>query len=304
MLALIAGAGALPKLLYDALELKPHVAALEGFPPKTIPHHRTFRIETLGTLIADFKARGINEVCFAGAVERPPLDPGQVDAATMPLVPRMLTALQQGDDAALRTVLAFFEEAGIAIRAAHEILPSLIPEAGIPTERQPDAQAQTDLERAIEVVAAMGAADLGQSCIVCKSQVLAVEAVMGTDWMIQVVALFRAANPAVAMTGTDLRFLPGGEALAKFLSQKSGIPLVDAMGIPDRLRTGGILYKAPKPGQDLRVDMPVIGPETLRLAAAAALDGVVVHAGSVMVLDLEDVVKQANALDLFLWFRE
>lgn len=303
-LALISGTGDLPRVLYEALEPKPHVAALEGFPPKDIPHHRTFRLETLGSLIAALKDRGVTEVCFAGAIQRPPLDPSKLAPATRPLVPRIMAALQLGDDAALRTVLSFFEEAGMAIRAAHEIVPSLIPAAGVPTAKQPDDRARADLARAREVVAAMGAADLGQSCIVTQGQVLAVEAVMGTDWMLQIIGLFRAARLGTVMTGTEWRFLPGGEALAKFISSSSGLPLIDAMGIPDPLRFGGILYKAPKPGQDLRIDMPVIGPDTVRRAAAAALDGIVVHAGSVMVLDLAATCAAADELGLFLWFHE
>lgn len=302
-LALISGTGDLPTVVYEALAPKPRVIALEGFPPKAIPHHQSFRLETLGGLIADLVARGVTQVCFAGAIQRPPLDPSKLDAATTPLVPRIMAALQQGDDAALRTLLAFFEEAGIAIKAAHEIVPSLIPEAGVPTAKQPDTQAQADLARATEVVAAMGAADLGQACIVCQGQVLAVEAVMGTDWMLQVIGLCRAANIGTMMTGTELRFLPGGEAFAKHLSNLSGLPMVDAMGIPERLRFGGVLYKAPKPNQDMRIDVPVIGPDTLRRAAAAALDGIVVQAGAVMVLDLEKTCALADELDLFLWFR-
>ena len=36
----------------------------------------------------------------------------------------------------------------------------------------------------------------------------------------------------------------------------------------------GVLAKAPKPIQDLRVDMPVIGPRTVEMAAAAGLAGI------------------------------
>lgn len=301
MLALIAGSGDLPRMLYEALEPKPYVVALEGFAPQTIPHDRTFRIETLGGLIDDLNARGITELCLAGSIQRPVLDPTKLDTATQPLVPRLMSALSQGDDAALRVVLDLFEEAGIIPQAAHALLPALLPEPGLLSEREPDDQARADLARAREVVAAMGAADLGQSCIVCKGRVLATEAVMGTDWMVQVTALFRAANSGVDMTGPNLRFLPGGEALVKMLSTDAGFPMIDAMGLPDPIRFGGILYKAPKPGQDLRVDMPVIGPETIRQAAAAALDGIIVQSGAVMVLDQATVRSKAKQHDIFVW---
>lgn len=303
-LALIAGDGALPGLVYEALADKPLVAALEGHPPKGIPHHVVFRLETLGGLIADLKARGISQVCFAGAVRRPPLDAALVDAGTQPLVPRMMAALQQGDDAALRTVLGFFEEAGLAVVAAHALVPDLLLGPGVATARQPDAEALRDVARAAEIVAAMGAADVGQACIVCKGQVLAVESVMGTDWMVNCVAFFRAMEPHTAMSNTTLRFLPGGEALARALSTSSGIPLADAMGIPEPIRRGGVLFKAPKPGQDMRIDVPTIGPATLRAAAAAALDGVVIEAGKVMVIDRAATLAEADRLGMFLWVRE
>lgn len=65
-----------------------------------------------------------------------------------------------------------------------------------------------------------------------------------------------------------------------------------------------ILYKAPKPGQDWRADLPVIGPDTAGLAAKAGLAGIVIEAGGVMVLDQPTVIETLDAAGLFLWVRE
>ena len=65
----------------------------------------------------------------------------------------------------------------------------------------------------------------------------------------------------------------------------------------------GVFYKAPKRGQDLRADMPTIGPETMRRVAAARLNGVVIQAGAVMVLDLAKTIEIANDAGLFFWVR-
>jgi DUF1009 family protein len=65
----------------------------------------------------------------------------------------------------------------------------------------------------------------------------------------------------------------------------------------------GVLHKAPKPGQDWRLDLPAIGPQTLRRAAAAGLAGVSVEAGGVLVLGLEETTAAADASGLFLWGR-
>ena len=45
-----------------------------------------------------------------------------------------------------------------------------------------------------------------------------------------------------------------------------------------------MLVKRPKPGQDLRFDMPAIGPDTLRAVAAAGLKGIEIAAGGVLLL--------------------
>ncbi|MEC7258771.1 MAG: LpxI family protein, partial [Pseudomonadota bacterium] len=66
---------------------------------------------------------------------------------------------------------------------------------------------------------------------------------------------------------------------------------------------GGILFKAPKAGQDRRFDMPAIGVDTVRAAQAAGLDGIVLAAGGVMVLDAPAVIAAADTAGLFLWVR-
>jgi len=293
MLALIAGQGVLPKLV---LEARPGavICELEGYPTGLGPA-RSFRIERLGTLLADLKAAGVTEVCLAGRVGRPRLDPSLVDAATMPLVPRMMAALQVGDDAALRTVLGFFEEAGFAVRAAHEIVPEVLPPEGVLTRARPGPGAERDVARAVSAHRAMGAADVGQALVVAQGHVIAVEAQPGTDWML---ASLLARGSERLPTG-GLLDDPFGVAADMF-----GGPAQAARPRRDpALPQGGLLYKAPKPGQDRRADLPAIGPETVRGAAAAGLEGIAIEAGGVMVLDREGTVAAADAGGLFLWVR-
>lgn len=250
MRLLIAGQGSLPGMLAAHVD---SVAALEGFAPDDLEVAQTFRIERLGSFIACLADAGVHEVCFAGAIQRPPLDPGAVDAATMPLVPRMLTALQSGDDAALRLVISFFEEAGMKVVAAHVILPDLIPPKGLLVGRQPPDE---DISRGFAVLAHLGSADVGQACVVHKGQVIAMEGQFGTDWML--------------------------DSLARR---------------PDD--GGGLLVKAPKPDQDRRIDIPAIGPETVRRAKAAQLDGIAI-AADVMILDRAATVAAAEAAQMSL----
>jgi DUF1009 family protein len=55
-----------------------------------------------------------------------------------------------------------------------------------------------------------------------------------------------------------------------------------------------VLAKGPKPGQELRVDMPAIGPRTVELAAAAGLAGLAVEAGAVLLLDRDEAIQAAD----------
>ena len=288
MLALIAGTGDLPPALIARLPARPLVCALAGFRPSVTPDI-TFRIETLGSFLAELKARSVTEVCMAGAIRRPKVDPAAIDAATAPLVPRIAAAIAAGDDGALRTVIAIFEEAGFTIKAAHEIAPDLLPPAGIPTRAQPTARAREDAVLGDRTVAEMGAADTGQACLIRAGRVIAREGPEGTDAMIRRFApsddpLWGAVDAVGDLLGTAAEWLGGDDATP-----------MDAKG--------AILFKAPKPGQDRRADLPVIGPETVAAAAAAQLSGIVIAADGVMILDRDRVIAAADKAGLFLWIR-
>ena len=263
-LALLAGRGALPALVAEAAP-GALVCEMEGTASDAPGERLPWRVERLGTLLAALRERGVDQVCPCGALHRPRLDLAAVDGATMPLLSRIASALPRGDDATLRAAVALFEEAGFSVVAAHELRPDLLPGEGV-LEGEVGEGDRRDAERAAAILAALGAADVGQGCVVAQGQCLAVEALPGTDHMLSVVA------------GLGSRR-------------------------PDPGRGRGLLMKTPKPGQDRRVDLPSIGPGTVRAAAAAGLGGVVVEAGGVLVLGLDAVREAAREAELFLWVR-
>ena len=65
--------------------------------------------------------------------------------------------------------------------------------------------------------------------------------------------------------------------------------------------SGGVLVKRAKPGQDLRVDMPVIGPDTVALAAHAGVSGIELQAGHVLLLDRGAVAAACTQHGVSLW---
>jgi DUF1009 family protein len=265
-IAVIAGRGGLAAIVAAALE-RPLVAALEGFAPDGLTPDLVFRVERLVPFLDHLVDQGVAQVVFAGAVQRPRLDPAMFDSATAQLVPQLLAAMQGGDDAALRGVIAIFEEAGLEVVGVDQVAPDLVPGPGLLTGSLSDAD-QRDAARAAGIVLALGAVDVGQGAVVAQGLCLALEALPGTDAMLDFVAL----------TGAALR--------------------------PDPKGARGLLYKAPKPGQDRRVDLPAIGPQTIARAAAAGLAGIAWEAGGVMLLDRAATVTAAQEAGLFLWSRE
>jgi UDP-2,3-diacylglucosamine hydrolase len=270
--ALIAGTGALPPLLAERLRAGggvPLICELEGFPSAVAADlpRMTFRIERIGTLLKVLADRGVTRVCIAGAVERPRLKPWHLDLRTLPLLPQVIGALAKGDDGALRTAIGIIESRGIEVVAATDIAPDLLPPAGVPTRARPTARHDIDARRGAAEVAEMGRADLGQACIVRTGAVIRREDARGTDYMLGLLAP------------------PGPQ------------------GADARPALRAILFKAPKPGQDRRVDQPTIGVQTAINAVKAGLDGIVIEAGGVIVIDLAATVAALDAAGLFLWVR-
>jgi DUF1009 family protein len=263
--AIIAGTGALPAALIAAMQERPMICAVEGFAPEGLVPDQSFRIERLAVFLRWLEVQDVTRVCFAGAVQRPRLDPSLFDPATAQMVPRLLAAMQGGDDATLRAVLGIFEEAGFTVAGIPQIAPDLVPKAGLLAGAL-SAQDEVDAARAAQIVAALGAVDVGQACVVVQGQCLAVEA------------------------------LPGSDAM---LAQVAGIGRLR----PDPAQGRGLFYKAAKPGQDLRIDLPTIGPATIVAAFKAGLGGVVFQAGAVICLDLPAMQTRARDLGLFLWAR-
>lgn len=131
--------------------------------------------------------------------------------------------------------------------------------------------------------------------LVARAGNLCGQAIAGTD-AARARAVLAAIGPldvgqaAVAAKGQILGIetLQGTDALLRFVGDT--LPA-----------SGGILVKRAKPGQDLRVDMPAIGPDTVALCAQAGLKGIELQAGHVLLLDADAVRAACRMHDINLW---
>jgi len=269
-LALIAGGGDLPISIAercDAERRALYVVRLAGFADSRMARWdgADFGMAQIGAILKAMKAADCQAVCLAGNVSRPDFRSLKPDFKGASLLPGIVKAATQGDDALLRKILSVFEAEGFTIEGADYILGGDTLCAGPLGSLTPSPEQLGDLKKALHVAVKSGELDVGQGAVVCEGLVLAVEAQEGTDAMLQRVA-----------------------ALPQALR-----------GQPGNLK--GALGKAPKPIQDLRVDMPVIGTRTIELAAAAGLAGVGGLSGQMIVMDRSSVVETANRLGLFVW---
>lgn len=259
-LAIIACAGKLPVEVAQAAP-EAMVITLEGIPSDLAPRSERHRLEKIGTLFAAMRATGVDRVVFAGSLARPALDPAAFDADMAALAPRLVSAMSEGDDALLRTVLKVFEEQGFSVVGAHEVVPGLVAEAGLAIGPAPGPSEEADIARASRILHGIAPLDIGQGCVVAGGQCLGIETVQGTDALLSFVA------------GTEAKFRRGHR---------------------------GVCVKAAKAGQDLRIDMPAIGPRTVTAAAGAGLAGLAVEAGRVMILERETTLAALRDSGLFL----
>lgn len=252
-LAILAGAGDLPVRLADC-HPEAYRVAFDGVEHALSDVSATHRFERMGALFEDLRAQGVGRVVMAGAMSRPPLDPVQFDPVMQGLAPRLIAAMQGGDDALLRLVIAIFEEQGFTVCGAHELDADLTARDGILSGGPLNARQLDDFAHAVDVLSALSPLDVGQGCVVENGLCLGIETLQGTD------------------------------ALLDFVSRT-----------PVHLRkSGGVFVKAPKIGQDLRVDMPTIGPATIDAAAKAGMSAVIIAAQRVIVLQREKTVQAAQ----------
>jgi DUF1009 family protein len=262
-IGILAGGGRLPAMIAESVLARGgsvHIVGIEGEADADIARfpHTWVNWGQLGRMVATLQSERAGVLVIAGGVRRPNLWKLRPDLGLVRSLPQILKMLAGGDDSVLSRVVRLFEVRGIEVRGAHEVAPELLAGDGPAGALPLDRQARADAELGFAVRTALAPLDAGQAVVIADGRVLAIEGAEGTDAMLRRVAGLR---------------------------ETGGTP---------RVRSG-VLAKGPKPGQELRVDMPTIGPRTVALAADAGLAGVAVEAGATLLLDRAEAVAAADA---------
>jgi hypothetical protein len=268
--AIIAGGGDLPVTLAQHCAeagIEYYVARIVGMAAPALNAHpgADFGLGEMGGRFKAIKEAGCDAVSLVGIVKRPDFSSLKLDARGMMMMPKIIAAAKDGDDALLRVLVAECEKENLKVLGAEEVVSGLLANAGALGAIAPGPEHQADIEKAAAIAAAIGALDIGQGCVVCDGLVLAVEAAEGTDAMLTRVA-----------------------ALPEAIRGKAGA-------------RRGVLVKRTKPAQERRIDLPTLGLATIEKAAAAGLAGVAMEAGGALLLQRQDMLARADALGLFVY---
>lgn len=268
-IGILAGNGSLPVEIARAVVERGgrvQVVAIDSAASLELDAFPTVRIGLgqIGGILHAFRAAGCRDLVIVGGVSRPDLGTLRPDLGLFLNLPEVVRLVfSGGDDGVLRVVVRFFEAKGFNVVSPVDLVPSLAVGSGSLTEASPTAADIADIFLGSSVVKALGAYDIGQAVIVSGGEIQAIEAAEGTDRMLARVAQFR-----------------GRSALSNAC---------------------GVLVKRPKPGQEMRVDLPAIGPATVTRVAQAGLSGIAVLAGQSLAAQRLQLIEAAEAASVFVY---
>ena len=242
------------------------IFALKGAcDPKAVSRfrHHWISVGQIGKATRLFRHERCRDLIFIGSLTRPALTDVRLDWTTVRLMRQVVAAFRGGDDHLLSGIGRILEREGFRMVGVKDVAPDLLMPAGSMTRLAPDSSAADDIARGREVLTALGPFDIGQAAVVIDGHVVAVEDIEGTDGLLARVAQLRAEGRIRARAGR------------------------------------GVLVKMPKQGQDLRFDLPAVGPQTVAGAAKAQLAGLAMAAGNTVVADPQALIEAADKAGLF-----
>jgi UDP-2,3-diacylglucosamine hydrolase len=265
----IAGGGAMPFAVADSLAARGIAAVIFALKGACDPaqvarfRHHWIYLGQFGKAAKLFRSEGCRDLIFIGSLARPALSDLRLDWGTLRVMGHLVASFRGGDDHLLSGVGRIFEQGGFRMIGVKDAAPDLMMPAGCITRTAPDGGASADIAKGREVLAALSPFDIGQAAVVIDGHVVAVEDIEGTDGLLARVARLREQGRIRASSGR------------------------------------GVLVKMPKSGQDLRYDLPTVGPRTVEGAAQAGLAGIAVAAENTIAAEPQAMIEAADRAGLF-----
>lgn len=239
VMGLIAGNGQFPLMVARAASDRGIKVVAVAHVGETLPELESLaheihwiKLGQLGKIIKIFKRSQVKEALMAGGVSKTKLySRTRPDLRGLSLLAKIKHVR---DDGVLRALASELEAEGITIQPSTLYLPELMAEEGCYTKRRPNRHEQSDIQFGFEIAKEVGKLDIGQTVVVRKGAVVALEAIEGTDECIMRgcrLARKDAVIIKVSKPGQDLRFdVPavGLGTIKAMIEGRAGVLAVEA----------------------------------------------------------------------------
>jgi UDP-2,3-diacylglucosamine hydrolase len=271
-LGLIAGNGRFPFLLLDAARAEGCEVVVAAIKEETDPEINEraaadasitvhwLSLGELSRLIETFQRAGVTRAVMAGQVKHK-----QIFSSIRPdwrLAKLLLNLRTRNTDMLLGAVAKVLGDEGIELISSTAFLEPLLAKEGVLTSRAPDEEERKNIEYGLTVATGLAGFDIGQTVVVAAQACVAVEAMEGTD-------------AAIERAGTLMHTLAETDTEASTLERRLTV------------------IKLPKPKQDMRFDVPVIGLRTLETMIQAGASCLAIEAERTLLFDQMELIRCA-----------
>ena len=268
IIGLIAGGGRLPILVAQGAQQTGYRVICAGLGDNPEPQlaeladfYAAVPIARPGAWIRNLKKNGVTDAVMVGKVHKEKLfTPWRIlrylpDWRALRIYYWRLRKKNKIDQTILQAIADELASGGIILQDSTKFCAEHLADKGVMTKIRPSSDIQEDIDFGWAIVKKIAQTGIGQAIAVREKTIIAVEAVEGTEKMI--------------------------ERAGQFC--KKG---------------GWILLKASKPDQDLRFDVPCVGPDTVKSLGANGGKCLVVEAGRTIIIEKPDTIALANQLGI------
>ena len=268
-LAIIAGGGSLSDVIIETARKKGWNVTVFAIGDLNIAKNQDISLIEMnrldiGRIFQILKSQKIKNICMVGYIPRPNspkdyLNFRYLNVQTLSILFQSIGILRGGDASLFKKINSLLERRGYKIIGASEIAPNLTLKGGLYSSKSVSKVEFENIKKAKQCAEMTGYLDIGQAVVVKNGRVLAIEAAEGTDVMLERAACLEAI----------------------------------------RIKRGGVILKSAQINQDKRVDMPTIGPNTIKNVVKANLSGIAITADNVIVLDFQKVIEMIEDNNLY-----
>ncbi len=265
MLGIIAGETSLPKYLINKLiENNSKFLIIDLTKSnnfKKYANSYSLKITQLGKAISILNKNNCKKIIFIGKVKRPEISLLKFDKKVFFYLPRLYSAFKKGDGSILKEIIQIFKENKIKVLNSMKFTPELILNEKNINNIKVSNLDKTSINKGIRIIKTLSKFDIGQSVVLNNGFVLAMEGPEGTDEMIK---------------------------RSAYLSKKL------------KLKNKSILIKFPKARQDLRVDLPTLGLDTVKNCIKANIKGIAVKRSQNIILERDKIFNLTKKNNFFI----